>query len=309
MTPSAILHRRLCLIRWTQAPYLYPSKEKLLDRLKELDISAKAKRSLERDIRELRDEYGITIKYNHQRRGYYLQIPPDEDVEDFNQFVALLERHERLSFLQSAITNVQEVGSYLLLEKNDRFLGSELLPILWEALRSRRIVEFIYTSYNTDNGDPISRIVEPGILFEYRNRWYLDGWDVRKNGIRTFGLDRITNLTLSDRLISVNRTATYKNLRRHVIGVTCPTDALPERIVLRFTSLEAQYVRSLPIHHSQKELGVAPEGYIDFEIQVIPNHELEREILAYGEAVEVILPAFLKEKIERRVRAQVGRKI
>ena len=301
MNPSAILHRRLCLIRWTQAPYLYPSKKNLLDRLQELDITAKAKRSLERDIKDLRNEYGISIEYSYQRRGYYLHIPPDEDVEDFNQFVALLERHERLSFLQKALTNVHEVGKYLLLEKNDQFVGSEHLPILWSALRSQRLVEFMYGSYNGSQ-EPQLRKIEPGILFEYRNRWYLDGWDVEKNGIRTFGLDRISRLVLTDQPITFNRTSTYKNLRRHVIGVTCPDGAEPERVVLRFVELEARYVRSLPMHNSQKELDSAPSGFVDFEIHVVLNHELEREILAYGEAVEVITPPHLRNSIGNRAK-------
>ncbi len=298
MNPSAILHRRLCLIRWTKAPFRYPSKKELTARLNETDIAQKSTRTLERDIRELYGTTGFQIKYNHSRRGYYLDIPPDEDIEDFEQFVALLERCERLSFLQSTLSNVHEVGNYLLLERNDQFVGSEHLPLLWEALRSRRAVRFGYAAYTGATRPPTLRIIEPGLLFEYRNRWYLDGWDTEKAGIRTFGLDRMTDLRLTENPIVTDRTAAYKNLRRHVIGVTCPDGAVPERVVLRFSALQRSYVQSLPLHGSQRVL----PGEGEFELRVVLNPELEKELLSFGEAVEVLEPTSLRERIAARIK-------
>lgn len=300
MNPSAILNRRLCLIRWTKAPFRYPSKKELVIRLNETDITQKSNRSLERDIKELYGTTGFQIKYDHRRRGYYLDIPPDEDIEDFEQFVALLERCERLSFLQSTLTNVQEIGKYLVLERNDQFIGSEHLPLLWEALRSRRTIQFGYAAYTGSVTPPAPRIIEPGLLFEYRNRWYLDGWDLEKEGIRTFGLDRLTDLRLTESPVNTDRTATYKNLRRHVIGVTCPDGAKPERVVLRFNALQSNYVRSLPLHSSTRDLGAG-----EFELFVVLNPELEKEILSFGEAVEVLEPASLRERIAGRVKISV----
>lgn len=253
MNPSAILHRRLCLIRWTRAPHRYPSKKELLARLNDTDIVKKSARSLERDIKDLYGATGFRIEYHHRRRGYYLDIPPDEDVEDFEQFVALLERYERLSFLQKALTSVRDIGTYLQFEKNDQFLGAENLPLLWEALRGRRVIAFEYAAYMGSVAPPAPRIIEPGLLFEYRNRWYLDGWDVEKDALRTFGLDRMAHLRLTDQPITVDRTTTYKNMRRHVIGVTAPDGAEPERVVLRFNALQSNYVRSLPLHWSMVE--------------------------------------------------------
>lgn len=298
MNPSSILHRRLCLIRWTRAPHRYPSKKELLARLNDTDIVKKSARSLERDIKDLYGAIGFRIEYDHRRRGYYLDIPPDEDVEDFEQFVALLERYERLSFLQKALTSVQDIGNYLQLEKNDQFLGAENLPLLWEALRSRRVIAFAYAAYTGSTAPPALRTIEPGILFEYRNRWYLDGWDLEKNAPRTFGLDRMADLQLTDQPITTDRTATYKNLRRHVIGVTAPDGAEPERVVLRFNALQSNYVRSLPLHSSMVELG---EG--EFELFVVLNPELEKEILSFGEAVEVLEPTLLRERIAARIKA------
>lgn len=301
MSPLTNLHRRLSLIRWTKSPYTFPSKKELLEQLKATGFLAIGQRTLERDMQQLREEYGIDIKYSTQRNGYYLYIPPDEDVDDFNQFVSLLERKERLDFLQSTLTNVQDVGSYLQLERTEQFNGSELLPLLWDALRGQRSIRFSYTSYTETNSLPLVRTIEPGIIFEYRNRWYLDGWDIEKGGIRTFGLDRMSNLTLAEKVIATNRIDAYKSLRKQVIGVTTPNDANAERVLLRFSNLEANYVISLPMHSSQKVLPNTGNG-VEIELFVVLNHELEREILAYGEAVEVLEPLVLRERIGERVR-------
>lgn len=265
----------------------------------EIGIEAKSQRTIERDMEKLRDEYSIDIRHDPNKNGYYLYTPPDEDVDDFNQFVSLLERRERLDFLQAAVTSIRDAGNYLQLERSEQFTGAASLPILWDALRCQKVVQFEYASYRAERSTPSVRMVEPGIIFEYRNRWYLDGWDIQKGGIRTFGLDRMTNPVAVGQTISVNRTDAYKALRKQVIGVTIPKGAVAERVVLRFTKLEANYVLSLPLHCSQ-QLIQETDSHLDIALQVVLNHELEREILAYGEAVEVLEPICLRETITHR---------
>ena len=269
-----------------------------------MGIEANSPRTIERDFEKLRAEYSIDIRPDSGKNGYYLHQPEDEDVDDFNQFVSLLERRERLDFLQAAVRSVRDVGNCLQLERSEQFVGYGWLPILWDALRCQRVIQFEYGSYKEYGSSPSVRTVEPGIIFEYRNRWYLDGWDIEKEGIRTFGLDRMTNPVAIGQTISVNRTDSYKILRKQVIGVTIPENAVAERVVLRFTRLEANYVRSLPLHSSQQVIGQT-HWHVDISLQVVLNHELEREILAYGEAVEVLEPTVLRERIGERIRQGV----
>lgn len=299
MNKSAALHRHLCLIRQLQPPYSYPAKEVLVARLKDLGFPAASNRTLERDFNAITHEYGLPVQFHHLQRGYYLSLPTDEDVSDFHQFLQLLERRERLEFLSSSIGNAHEVSRFLQLEKNSHFTGLDQLPRLWEALRARRVVQFTYRSYA--GTPPRRRTVEPGLIFEDRNRWYLAGRDQEIDRLRTFGLDRISDLVFTDRFVAVDRTDEYRSHRQHVIGVTAPPDQPVERVVLRFTPLEGNYVISLPMHGSQRVLRNDDRG-VDIELRVIPNFELEREILGYGEEVEVLEPASLREKIAARLR-------
>ncbi|KAA0993406.1 helix-turn-helix transcriptional regulator [Dyadobacter aurulentus] len=266
----------------------------------EIGIEAKSQRTIERDMEKLRDEYSIDIRHDPNKNGYYLYTPPNEDVDDFNQFVSLLERRERLDFLQAAVTSIRDAGNYLQLERSEQFIGSDCLPILWDALRCQKVVQFEYASYKAKRSTPSVRMVEPGIIFEYRNRWYLDAWDIEKGGIRTFGLDRMSDPVAVGQTISTNRTDAYKALRKQVIGVTIPKGAIADRVVLRFTKLEANYILSLPFHSSQQTVQET-DSHVDISFHVVLNHELEREILAYGEAVEVLEPYCLREAIHNRI--------
>lgn len=299
MNQLATLRRRLHLIRLVSKPFLYPSKQKLVEQLQQ-DFDAISERTVERDITQIGREYGIRIRADRQRGGYFLDLPTDEDVADFDQFVQLLERCERLDFLTSAVHGVSGAGRYLQLESTPAFTGTEHLPTLWNALRSERCVQFVYRKFAEPSASDLPRLIEPGLLFEYRNRWYLDGLDTADGHPKTFGLDRISGLIPTDRPVKRTAAAPLHTDRRHVIGVTAPANAEPERVVLRVQTTEANYLKTLPLHTSQR-IVQETDTFTDFELTVLLNHELEREILAFGELVEVLEPVSLREKIAGRV--------
>ena len=302
MKDSAKLRRQLYLIRFLDKPYAYPSLEKLCHHLRDHDIDQASAASVERDIRDIRADYDISITYDRREGGYFLDLPDDEDISNFRDFVRLLERRERLEVLTGAGRSVTQ---YLQLEHDDggaasRFRGLDLMAPLWNALQRKLVVTFQYRAYKDQPAE--QRRVEPGLLFEYRNRWYLDGFDLDRNRERTFGLDRMNELTLTAQSVQPNRRIDYRAARRHVIGVTAPPGNPVERVVLRFRRPEAEYVLSLPMHSSQQTVSETAT-HVDVELRVVLNHELEREIMAYGEEVEVLEPVALRERIADRVMA------
>lgn len=303
MKDSTKLRRHLYLIRATGQPFTYPSWQTLIARLRNHDFEQLSKKTIERDLNEIRAEYGIPIDYDRRKRGYFLNLPADEDLDDFRAYVRLLERRERLETLTRS---GRSAGQYLQLEQHDGFRGLEWLELLHRALQRRLVVTFDYRNYT----DPVyrTRRVEPGLLFEFRNRWYLDAYDLDvpagKNAQRTYGLDRIQAVQLTPDAIQ-KRDIDYRAARRHVIGVTAPPDQLPERVVLRFINYQREYVRSLPLHHSQETIEET-DTYLDIALFVKINPELERDLLAYGEHVEVLEPLSFREKMAHRVKAMLS---
>ncbi len=297
------MRRQLCLLRLLERPSTYPSLSDICNRLREKDFSQVSAPTVERDLSDIRHQYGLTVTFDRRKGGYCLDLPTEADVDDFVQYVRLLERSLRIETLAKPGV---AVGRYLQLERHDGFRGLDLLEPLWNALHLQRVVGFQYQPYpqegNARDGQRW-RSVEPGLLFEYRNRWYLDGFDLETDkGHRTFGLDRMSDLTLDTRTVDTRRGMDYRAARRQVIGVTAPPGAPVERVVLRFDRTEAEYVRSLPLHDSQQTIAETP-GYLDFELHVVVNHELRREILAFGSQVEVLEPAALRADVAARLKA------
>jgi predicted DNA-binding transcriptional regulator YafY len=221
-------------------------------------------------------------------------------LTDFNDFIELLERRERVGFLTTSLSSISEVGKYLKLEKNLDFSGNQHLALVWEALRAQRVLTFEYVPYTESGTASTTRFVAPGLLFEYQNRFYLDGWDVQKKAVRTFGLDRMQALALTDQAAPKRPPADYRNLRRHVIGVNYAKEAHPERVVLQLTTLQAHYLRSLPLHPSQRELSQT-DTHVLFSLDVVINKELEIVLLGLGQAAEVLEPLSLRSKMKAEV--------
>ncbi|MEZ4901766.1 MAG: hypothetical protein R2822_08430 [Spirosomataceae bacterium] len=136
MSLAATLRRHWCILRASQAPRTYPSREKLIELIREEGFVDYSEKTFERDKKAIREEYIIDFKYCKHRNGYYIDLhEDDEDIGDFNSFLDLLERRERVEFVNQTLTGVREIGRYLQLERKPNFKGVNHLPLLWEALR------------------------------------------------------------------------------------------------------------------------------------------------------------------------------
>jgi predicted DNA-binding transcriptional regulator YafY len=62
----------------------------------------------------------------------------------------------------------------------------------------------------------------------------------------------------------------------------------------------APYVLTKPLHHSQQLIQERENGII-IRIDVVLNFELEREILGFGEYMQVLAPRQLVTKIRQRL--------
>ena len=71
-----------------------------------------------------------------------------------------------------------------------------------------------------------------------------------------------------------------------------------ERIVLRAYGDESLYLRDLPVHQSQMEIG-SGDGYTDFECYVRPTLDFCGYILSRGNRLQVLKPQSLVDKIHQ----------
>ena len=63
------------------------------------------------------------------------------------------------------------------------------------------------------------------------------------------------------------------------------------------------YIKTKPLHKSQMTVEVDEEGNGIFQIEVILNYELEKDLLSFGESIEVLSPKSLRDTMKKRLRA------
>lgn len=73
---------------------------------------------------------------------------------------------------------------------------------------------------------------------------------------------------------------------------------LVETVIIRAFGQEANYLRDLPFHHSQKEIATE-EGYSDFELTLSPTADFWTPLMSRGAAIKILQPQWLADEIKR----------
>lgn len=76
---------------------------------------------------------------------------------------------------------------------------------------------------------------------------------------------------------------------------------MPTHIEFFANHVQAPYIKTKPIHASQKVIEETKGGIV-FSIDIIPNFELERELIGYGEGLKILSPNNFTRRIKRKVR-------
>lgn len=249
-----------------------------------------SQRTFQRDIVEIRELYNIVIGYNHALQAY-------EITEDANE-----EHNERLmeAFeIYNALNMSNTLSRHVIIEKR-KPLGTEHLHGLLHSIKSRREIEFKYLSYYDNSVS--DRVVQPVAVKEARNRWYLLGKDTKDDTFKSFGLDRMQRLEISSRKFPALTIYDPEEDYKYSFGIINGTGEKPERIELSFSPKEGNYIKSLPLHHSQRIL-VENEEETRFEYMLIPTYDFRMELLSYGDQVKVLKPGSLKKQIKAQLQA------
>jgi predicted DNA-binding transcriptional regulator YafY len=273
----------------------YPSKKEIIDHLAEKEIYL-TERSFERDLKTIRELFFIDVEYNRFKNGYYINT---ESFSDFSEWVQVFELVNNYQVLNETLIQLTSNCQFIDFDRSTLKLNPEFLKLILKAIINKQYIQFEYTNYQTNAVKSV--VLQSVLLKEFQNRWYVCGCE--DNGVfKSYGIDRITNLVLINEFFS----PTIKNPKElfdQIIGLTLEEYSL-EQVVLSFHPLQGKYIKSQPLHSSQQ---ILIEDEIEFKIaiQVIPNYELEEQILKHGERVKVIEPKWLREEIKSRLQKAI----
>lgn len=227
----------------------------------------------------------FSIKIDCQKVGGYLYfIANPEDIDDDNLKKWMLD-----SF---AVGNL--IGENLSLK--GRILVDEIpsgrdhLTSMLEAMKDNRVVNITYHPFGHDRGYTFP--IEPYCVKLFENRWYVLAHNNRDE-IRIYGLDRLDRVELTDMSYRLPKDFNADEYFESAYGIVIGSDVEPERIVIRANRAHKHYLRSLPLHHSQRMIDDCGE-YADFELTLAPTYDFVMKLLQFGPMIEVLSPPSLR---------------
>lgn len=171
---------------------------------------------------------------------------------------------------------------------------------LINAIKNHFETRFLYENFQNEDESIIQRSVQSLALKEAHHRWYLVAKDNKDHKIKTFSLDRITGLEISSEKFEYPVSFNPEEIFRYSFGIINRDYIIPERIVLSFSHQQGKYVKSLPLHHSQKIL-IDDKNEFRIELFLHPTYDFMMELLSIGKEVKVVEPKFLRSEMKRKL--------
>jgi predicted DNA-binding transcriptional regulator YafY len=319
---NALTRYRLIDSRMTIRQKPAPSLAEIVDYVSEKMGTSISVASIQKDIYAMRyDEslgFNAPIEYDQYKKGYVYTDPTysisnipvsEEDLQGLEIAIGILEQFKNIpaiKLFEDAITKIASSvkqsrekasgGSILLLDRPKRYQGIEFMNDIVEAIHGKHVLLINYQPFN--KLEPRKHTVHPYFIKEYNGRMYLIANDIhptKESKFLTFAFDRMSDV------IKMNQTfreqeVDKENYFRSAIGISLP-DSKPEKIVLQLDPKQASYLKSQPLHHSQK---VVKETKNEFSISVelVINYEFKALLQSFGSYVKVLKPQTLADEMK-----------
>ena len=223
------------------------------------------KRTFHTWLNEAQEMFGLVILC--ERKGsYHYYIENAEEI--------------RQGGLRNWLLNTISTSNLLMEHRQlkDRILLEEvpsvkdhLSPIL-AAMKTDATLRITYQSYWRDESSTFE--LEPYCVKLFKQRWYLVGRSPHYDQIRIYALDRILSLEITGKTFKMPKKFDGGEFFKDFYGIIAHENAKVETVKLKVNAGQANYLRSLPVHPSQKEVERG-EGYSIFELQLCPEFDFQ----------------------------------
>lgn len=286
------IQRMLVIINKLKERQRYVPREELEEyvrlRMEERDATPVDIRTIQRDFKDIEDLFGICIRFDKKWSGYYIN---EEDSLINEQYERLL-----LNFdLLNALDKTSNLHTYVLAEHH-RPSDTECLPALIKAIKFSHPVAFDYI-YVREEGRMRNKKVLPHYLKEDQQRWYLLAYD--NNMLKTFNVDCIRNLRIYyEETFKRDMDIDANDLFKDSYGIWNQPDIPIEDIELSYSALDGRFLKSVPLHHSQK---IIADNETEFRItlRLRITNDFVMALLARSSSLTVIKPLHLRERIRK----------
>jgi hypothetical protein len=248
------------------------------------------RRSFNNHREAVAEVFGIDIACNRSTNRYY--IDAGESAVDKRQSVDWLVN-------TFTVNNLLSLGKERLsgrVSVEDIPSGQKFLVTVMQAMLDDAVMELRYRKYLSEEEEV--RHIRPYAVKEFEKRWYIVAYSEETKALRVYAMDRILSLSPTGDKFRMPRDFQVDALFESSYGIYLPEGGKPVLVKLRTTRREAAYLRDLPLHPSQTEIGDCL-----FALRVIPNPNFVMELCKHGNRLEVLEPASLRAQVAEELRS------
>ena len=290
--PKEIFLSRYSLIikRLEKGPATYEQIAKYLEdesaiRDKNFNIT---QRTLQRDIKDIYTQLDIEI-VNEKKgdRRYYIKSKPETELHSQR----ILESYQMINAIHAS----QDFTEMVFLETR-KPKGLEHFYGLLYAIKNKRIVNFRHYKYWDET--ITERITHPLALKESQGRWYLLAIDKKDDLLKTFGLDRMTDIDIKKTKYREKYAYNFKVMFTQTFGILGDDAGKAHKVRLQFSYEQGQYVKTYPLHASQVIVEEKNNSVI-IELFIYITCDFTKALLSFGPQLEVLSPIKLRKQIAK----------
>ena len=241
----------------------------------------------------IREQFHVEIEC--KRKGgyrYYIANPEVLQGRDLSNWLI-----DTIGVSQLLMNNIT-LKDRILLE--DVPSGLAYLSDVLDAMKGNHVITLTYQGYWHE--EPIVTDVHPYCVKLFKQRWYMVAYSAVRQAIRTYALDRILKVERQSATFEIPANFSPEIFFKNAYGVMKGSE-MPRDIKIKVNAVESNYLRSLPLHHSQQEI-FRCMNYSIFTYHLCPEFDFRMELLSRGNDVEVLEPLSLRNTI-----ADVARKM
>lgn len=199
--------------------------------------------------------------------------------------------------LNEVISGSRDISDRIFVE--DVPSARDFLATVITALKQHHPIRFTYRPYTRTLPTP-DVVLEPYFLKLFKQRWYVVGRHVAEDRIKTYALDRMTDVVNLPETFTDDPDFNAEEYFRHSYGIVVSQGDV-RKVVLRVDPRQAKYFNALPLHHSQSE--TIGDRYSLFTYHLRITDDFVEELLSHGPRVTVLEPPELRAKMRTELAA------
>lgn len=257
----------------------------------------------------------LHFRYANPDFSYFSHVPlENQELKGLQQATEMLEQikvdgvADQLKEIIQKLKHTYEAPALPRVQyEQPDLIGLELMQQLYEAIRDKQVIGFLYQPF--DQKQPQSFIMHPYVLKEYNKRWYMVGLAEPQQEIWVCAFDRfksdpkVKSLSyIEPEAVGFNPVAYFAD----VIGPTVYKENPVETVVVKCKANRAPYIITKKLHTSQELLRTYANGSVSFSFRLRYNKELLGLLLSFGEDVQVVAPAHLRERVRKAAETMAG---